>query len=116
MSSTMKAYIQANPSKFILIQDTAKGNLADFASLLTFIKLPMNQLITITEMKSNEWMNYGSLKEYEAYDNRRMEDRPDNTEDGGAMLTADLFNKINKSDKLSFELYTAMRNAELNRD
>lgn len=102
-------YAQANPAKMNLIRSAAKGNLADLCNFLTFIKLPIETLTTITQFKSDDWYAYGNLREYECFDNRTPEDLPYDVSKGSEYLTEYQFNKFNLSKTITYKLYIDMR-------
>jgi hypothetical protein len=93
--------------KINLIRSKAQ-DLMELSNLLTFIELPVNDLKTIMEMKGNDWISYGSLIEYECFDNRIVDDIPNDTSKGSNYLSKDMFNRLNKSKLLTFPLYIAM--------
>lgn len=87
----------------------------DFASMLTYVYLPFKDFKTILAWGDAAWSNYGSLKEYEYYENREDEDKSkDENNKEFELLTEDLFKKINKNNKLPYSLYYEMRCAECN--
>jgi hypothetical protein len=111
-------YAKANPEKMRVLRAKAGANPADMMNLLVFIRLPMDTFKTICEMKGNDWINYGGLKETEYYFNRNEEDIPvekrksEYTEADCEVLTKELFDKFNERTAFTYELYRTMRDAD----
>jgi hypothetical protein len=105
------AYAKANPSKMALIKRHADTP-QDMMALLTYIKFPEQDLETICKFRDNDWMMFGTLREFEYYANRKIEDIPAGAKGEKDVLSEEYFNKINKNNKkITYALYVQMRNA-----
>lgn len=111
-------YAKSNPEKMKVIQQYAKGDPCNMMNYLTYIRLPLPTLKTICEMRGNDWLCYGAMKEYEVGDNRDEADVPEankNDDDWSEVLSEELFNKVKKgnpSKTLTYDLYLLMRGEE----
>jgi hypothetical protein len=110
-------YAKSNPEKMMVLRHFADTP-QDMMSLMSFIKLSMDDFKIICQFKGNDWVSYGSMKEYEYGANRKADDIPngvENADEYWAILTEPQFNaqKINNpSTNLTYTLYKQMREQE----
>lgn len=98
-SFTIK-YAKKNIDKLTFIKQYI-NTLHDLANVAEFIALPMKYLEIICKFTEKDWISYGSLVEDEETIN-----------DG--IFTKNLFETWNTSKKITYDLYRAMREEEIN--
>lgn len=114
----------SDANRALLITKT-EGNPMEMMSLIWFAKLPTKYFKTICSLDGDDWMAYGSLKEYEYYANRDEGDVPSHKrayqyeEKDRCELSEDLFNKVIANEeldepKITYKLYVKMRKADYN--